>query len=282
MAAAKSKTKSKPASKQKAYEPVIERVFKARYRARAKMVDFTREQLVDAARELGVDPKNIGDLLYTYRYRRQLPTSISECAPAGHVWIIRGRGAARYRFAAVPESYAYITPQPGRAEVKVPDATPGVIVKYKLDDEQALLAKVRYNRLIDVFMGVATYSLQSHLRTQVDELGQVETDEVYVGIDRQGAHYVFPVQAKGGTDRHSIVQVEQDFAMCADKFPGLICRAIAAQFMDGEKIALFAFRLNVKGEASIVDEKHYVLVPPDKISAKELDEYRRQAMLSLG
>lgn len=30
--------------------------------------------------------------------------------------------------------------------VKVPDSTPGLIVKYALSDEQALLAKARYNR----------------------------------------------------------------------------------------------------------------------------------------
>lgn len=64
------------------------------------------------------------------------------------------------------------------AETKIPDSTPGIIAKYALNDEQALLAKVRYNRLIDIFTGVACYSLQSHLRTTVPKIGQVETDEI--------------------------------------------------------------------------------------------------------
>lgn len=38
---------------------------------------------------------------------------------------------------------------------------------------------------------------------------QVETDEVYVGVDKRGAHFVVPVQAKGGTDSISVVQIEQ-------------------------------------------------------------------------
>ncbi len=59
------------------------------------------------------------------------------------------------------------------------------------------MTKLRYNRLIDIFTGVACYSLQSHLRTSVPNIGQVERDEVYIGVDRQGAHYVIPVQAKG-------------------------------------------------------------------------------------
>jgi hypothetical protein len=181
---------------------------------------------------------------------------------------------------AVPEDYAFIRPRAGLAEIRIPDATPGIIAKYKLNDEQALLAKVRYNRLIDIFMGVAAYSLQSHLRTRVEEIGQVETDEVYVGIDKLGAHYVFPVQAKGGNDRHSIVQIEQDFAMCRFKFPASICRAVAAQFIGADEIALFAFALNSRAEARILQEHHYVLVAPDEISDAELKEYKRLTLMS--
>ena len=93
-----------------------------------------------------------------------------------------------------------IVPSEILAETKVPDATPGIIGMYALNDEQALLAKLRYNRLIDVFTGVTCYSLQSHLRTTAPGVGQIETDEIYVGIDRRGVHYVIPVQAKGGRD----------------------------------------------------------------------------------
>ena len=40
----------------------------------------------------------------------------------------------------------------------------------------------------------------------------------------------------------NVVQIEQDIAVCANKFPWLdICRPIAAQFMDGGIIALFEF-----------------------------------------
>lgn len=264
--------------RKKAYESVIQKVFFDGFRKGKKEVDFSRQQLVQAATALGVDPKNIGDLIYTYRYRRSLPTDIAKEAAADHVWIIRGAGSAKYRFVAVAEDYAFIRPRTGYAEVRIPDATPGIIARYALDDEQALLAKVRYNRLIDIFMGVASYSLQSHLRTQVPEIGQVETDEVYVGIDKQGAHYVFPVQAKGKSDRHNVVQIEQDFAMCAAKFPASICRAIAAQFIGQDKIALFAFDANKKGEARILAEKHYVLVPSEKISKEDLKEYRKLSL----
>ncbi len=116
------------------------------------------------------------------------------------------------------------------------------------------MARLRYNRLIDIFTGVTCYSLQNHLRTQVSGMGQVETDEIYVGVDRRGAHYVFPVQAKGGKDKLSIVQIAQDYAMCQSKFASLVCKPIAAQFMADSLIALFEFRVRRKRIRYIVRE----------------------------
>ena len=146
------------------------------------------------------------------------------------------------------------------AETKLPDATPGIIEKFALDDEQAILAKIRYNRLIDIFTGITCYSLQSHLRTNVPSLGQVETDEIYIGLDKRGAQYVFPVQAKGPREKLGIVQIDQDFELCATKFPELICIPIAAQFAGDKSIALFAFE-KTKAKIAITSEKHYRLVP---------------------
>jgi hypothetical protein len=107
----------------------------------------------------------------------------------------------------------------------------------------------------------------------VIHLGQVETDEIYIGVDKRGAHYVFPVQAKGGRDKMGTVQIEQDFALCAAKFPRLICRPIAAQFMADELIALFSFE-ETPGGPAITSEKHYRLVPPDQLTDAELQAYR--------
>jgi hypothetical protein len=178
---------------------------------------------------------------------------------------------SRYSFALVKNTP--ILPNEHMAVTKIPDATPGIVAKYAFNDEQALLAKVRYNRLVDIFSGVTCYSLQNHLRTSVPEMGQVETDEIYIGVDKKGAHYVFPVQAKGGKDKLSIVQIEQDFAVCATKFPLLVCRPIAAQFMDGGVIALFEFEAGENG-VTISSEKHCKLVSPKEVTDADLETYR--------
>jgi hypothetical protein len=147
------------------------------------------------------------------------------------------------------------------------------VAKYLFDDEQALLAKLRYNRMIDIFTGLTCFSLQNHLRTTVPGMGQVETDEIYVGVDKAGIQYVLPVQAKGGKDKHNVVQIEQDFALCAAKFPLLRCRAIGAQFIGNDLIALFEFQNGEEG-VELVTERHYKLVLPDEISDSDLMLYR--------
>jgi hypothetical protein len=258
----------------KRYSSIIENIFHSKFKSGAQEVDFEREDIVRVARRLKIAlPKNLGDLVYSFRFRASLPESIQRLAPEGEVWVIRLAGHGKYRFVLAPDRP--LVPNPSMIMTKVPDSTPGVVAKYAFSDEQALLAKVRYNRLLDIFTGVACYSLQSHLRTTVPDIGQVETDELYAGVDKQGVHYIFPVQAKGGSDKLSIVQIEQDLAVCAHKCPSLICRPVAAQFMQDDAIALFELAQGENG-VGIVSEKHYKLVPPEEVTEADLDTYRKR------
>lgn len=259
------------------YDLIIGHLFQTKYVAGARELHFVRQDIRLSAEALGVEiPGNLGDVVYHYRTKRgELPTTIKAAAPPGEEWIILGRGKARYRFVAVPPTP--IEPNSMMVEIKIPDATPGIITKYAQSDEQALLAQVRYNRLIDVFTGVTCYSLQNHYRTTVEGMGQVETDEVYVGVDRRGAHYVFPVQAKGKRDKQGVVQILQDIAMCAEKFPDLICRPIAVQFTVSTLIALFELEEKA-GVVGIVSEKHYRLVPPADVTEADLAAYKTHAL----
>ncbi|HVQ59872.1 MAG TPA: hypothetical protein VMS60_13275 [Solirubrobacterales bacterium] len=250
------------AKKPSRYAQIIERVFLDNHKRGAREVEFSRTEFASVAKTLGIKlPSNLGDILYSFRYRHELPRPIVKRQPRGLEWAIfpaQYRPAA-YKFVAVP--FSTISPTPGKSVTKIPDATPGLIDLYRKTDEQALLAKLRYNRLLDIYSGVTTYSLQSHMRTTIPE-SQIETDEVYVGVDRRGRHYVFPVQAKGGKNFLSIVQIWQDFKMCEAKFDGLIPRPIAAQFMADDVIAVFSFDWDGKYGITIKrgSERHYKLV----------------------
>lgn len=258
------------------YTQLIENIFNQYYQEGAQSIAFERGDLVKSAEKLGIKlPKNLGDVIYSFRYRANLPASICQRAPEGLEWVIRSTGQAKYQFSLTP--MPRIIPNALLAETKIPDATLGIVAKYALNDEQGLLTKLRYNRLIDIFTGVTCYSLQNHLRTTVPDIGQVETDEIYVGLDQRGAQYIFPVQAKGGSDQLGIVQIEQDFALCSAKFPILICRPIAAQFIAENLIALFSFEIGESGVA-ISDEKHYRLVLPKQMTDGDLANYRNRAL----
>ena len=61
---------------------------------------FERDDIVRAAKRLKIKlPKNLGDILYSFRYRGALPESVTAKAPAGEHWIIRPAGRSRYCFA---------------------------------------------------------------------------------------------------------------------------------------------------------------------------------------
>lgn len=267
--------KHKPAADGNLYKALLKHIFLARYGKGDREVSFSRDDIVRAAKALHRQlPKNLGDVVYSMRYRIALPPEIVATQPAGEEWIIEGTGRAQYAFRLTTQSR--IAPNPALITIKIPDATPEIVAAFTQSDEQALLAKVRYNRLVDLFLGITAYSLQNHLRTSVGDIGQIEIDELYVGIDRHGCQYVVPVQAKGGRDQLSPVQMKQDLACCLERFPSLQCRAVAAQFITEDLIALFELRQE-DGTIKVVDEKHYRLVPSEEIDVGDLRNYATSA-----
>jgi len=273
--------------KQAAYAAIIEWIFLRRYKKGALDVAFERDEIAEAARELHAKGKikkpaikNLGDVVYSFRHRRPLPGSILATQPKDRGWLILGEGDAKYRFHL--SKLTHIRPTKGRSVIPLPNATPEIIVKYAQGDEQALLAEIRYNRLIDTFLRVTAYSLQSHLRTKIPNYGQIEIDELYTGIDKEGQHYVIPVQAKGPKDTLGAIQTIQDVTYCATPptaaqlrkgrkdFSVLGCRPVSAQLVkDGDEEIIAMFLLGFDGsEVTIKEERHYKLVPAAEAPAK--------------
>lgn len=264
--------------KNKRYAPIIEQIFFAHQKDNEFDFDFERQEIIAAAESLKIKiPKNVGDVVYSFRYRQEFPASVSAKARPGEQWIILPMGRARYRFTSIPEQLATVSPAALRSQIKIPDSTPGLVAQYALGDEQALLALLRYNRLIDILTGLTCYTIQNHLRTSIPDMGQVETDEIYVGVDQRGVHYLIPVQAKAGSDKISIVQIIQDLALSSskDKWKHLICRPVAAQFMRDGGIALFLFTPTTDNQVGVAValEKHYRVVPPNDMNPQDIVNY---------
>ena len=94
-----------------------------------------------------------------------------------------------------------------------------------------------------------------------------------MGIDRNGCHYAIPVQAKGGKDQISVVQARQDITWVEKKYRGMRCRAISAQFMGNDRVAMFELTIQ-KDLVVVLDEKHYKLVPAASLDQQAIINYR--------
>ncbi len=259
------------------YSNIIKEIFLAKFKKGKKRIPFKREDLATACEKLGYPLiKNLGDIPYSFRFRKELPKEIIDTAPKNSEWIIVGIGTANYEFRLAAPSK--IAPAPNRQKIKIPDSTPEILKMYAPGtDEQALLTRIRYNRLIDIFLGITCYSIQNHLRTTVKGIGQIEVDEIYVGVNKRGVHFIIPCQAKSPGDRFGIVQVLQDIALCKERYPFAICRPIAIQFTGDNEMAMLELAVSEKQEVltlNVVDEKHYSLVPRDHLP---FDELRRIA-----
>ena len=98
------------------YEQIIEWIFSRNYTPHRVLVPFNRDELARASTALGFARiKNLGDIPYAFRFRRDLPETIQSTAPAGAEWIIVGMGVGEYAFRlASPVTGLCVCFRPGR------------------------------------------------------------------------------------------------------------------------------------------------------------------------
>lgn len=159
------------ADKERNRDIVMVKVFRKYFRDGMDTVSFTMDDIRDAIREVSTEnhscgEKNVADVRYQYTSgRRGLPKEVDELGP----WMIMGTGKGTYAFVRVKESLD-VSISTDLQEILIPDATPEIVVEYAGRDEQGLLAKLRYNRLLDIFLGITCYHLQNHWRTTVNKV----------------------------------------------------------------------------------------------------------------
>jgi hypothetical protein len=239
-----------------AYDQVITAVFRKRFGKEADVIPFSKDDLIDAANEAGLRIKNVADILYTFRSRRDLPPELQ----AKGNWVIASHGSGRYAFERVKGKSAVEIPTHIKT-YPIPYAVPEIVATHIAGDEQGLLTIVRYNRLLDVFTGVACFHLQSHVRTQVRNHGQVEVDDLYVGVDKNGAGYVLPIEAKAENESLGIDKAVALTLFAKEKYPRLICRPIAVIRQSADTFVCIEFEPSLQtSKVSILDMRRYRLV----------------------
>lgn len=226
----------------KVYDQVIIRVFENAYTDAPNVNDlpFTRSDIESAIQELGLqlETRNVPDIVYTYRSGRSpLPEAILK----QEHWAIEGKGKSKYAFYKLARSPYFEIPS-DLETTSIPDATPQVVLKYQGSDEQTHLARIRYNRLLDIFTPLTTYHLQGHFRITVAGTGQVEVDDLYIGLDVDGNSYVLPVEAKvAPKERLGVIQITQMIKFARQHFPDLIVRPIGVKVMPDDSFTFLEF-----------------------------------------
>jgi hypothetical protein len=267
------------------YVRIMRRLFDEKWSTSSPGFEWERTELKRIANGLGIEvPENLGDNIYSIRHGREdLPREIRDLAPSGRAWVLLPNGRGKYKF--VLAERAFLDADESKEPIKIPDSTPQIVARYAKDDEQAVLARIRYCRLVDIFMGLASFQLQSHMRTTIAHFkgAQTELDEIYVGVDGNGTQFVIPIQAKGHDERIGVVQIITDHFACAEKFPGMLARTVAAKMVRTEEVQGFGRIFTIALVEAVVDsnynvrkrrEEHFKLVPSAMITQEELDTYR--------
>jgi hypothetical protein len=84
------------------YASIIQHIFQKHWKKGMEDFEFHRDEMVEAAEASAVDrPDNLGDVIYSFKFRKALPAAVLSTAPKGKSWILEGAGSGRYRFRLV-------------------------------------------------------------------------------------------------------------------------------------------------------------------------------------
>ena len=81
-------------SEEKDYDKVIAQLFVSKYKETETEIEFTKDELVEVARNLHITIRNVPDVVYTYRSRAELPAVIRQKGD----WVIKPKGKGKFSF----------------------------------------------------------------------------------------------------------------------------------------------------------------------------------------
>ena len=81
------------------YQALIEKIFFDHYTDGATEFVFDRTEIKPAAETLDIElPANLGDVIYSFRFRTEFPERVIATQLDGMEWVIELAGRGRYRF----------------------------------------------------------------------------------------------------------------------------------------------------------------------------------------
>ena len=207
---------------------------------------------------------NTYDLKYNLKGRGMLPAELQGEAPEGKAWHVHAISKGKYAFRLLSIGEDRIEPSSKASPIEIPNALPLLVEMHARRDEQALLARIRYNNLVGMFLGLSVYSLQSHWKTAIKGSGiPTEIDELYVGLDAIGRQFAICVEAKSRGPREviSAAQILGNHTAAAQQFRTIPIISVAAKEMDDYTVAMLLLAVDTAaGTVALEVERHYRIV----------------------
>lgn len=214
---------------------IMIQLFLSKYSSDADSFNFTLDEVREIARGNSIPLRNPADFTYQYRARRAMPEQVLDL---GH-WIIVGAGKGQYVMQRIESSphFEYEIPD---AYTSIQDITPTSVVPLLRDDEMSSLTRLRYCEVVSHFTGLDCHEIQTHYRSFVQGIGQVEIDEFYVGKGEAGV-FLLPLEAKGNVESDLLgrLQISQMVSTMEQDFPGVQRRILAMKHLGDDDYLMF-------------------------------------------
>jgi len=167
---------------------------------------FSKQDIENAARNLGLSVKNIADIRYTFDSREDLPFS-------GYGILQQGKG----QYVFVPVESNLIDPLEIDQAMLLPDSLSGLAARYVTKDEQGALAKIYASGALNYISDFSDVSrIQDHWRT-TSHNGQIEIDSL-ASCRSGGVETLLVINVKRDSDRISKTYLYNQNRLAASKF----------------------------------------------------------------
>nr|AAP31837.1 AsiSI endonuclease [Arthrobacter sp. S] len=249
----------------KVYVPILRYVFALRYKTGDTVVEFTLDDIRDAAAALGIVVRNAADVIYRMRSRTVLPAEILELG----FYVLTQAGRGRYRF---EQASSTVIDLPNTRPIEALDLTPNpvrrLLPEHLADmDEQAILMVAGYCNLWQHFTGLTVYRLRSHVRKSVPGVGQAELDEVNVAVAVRDDEVpvIIPVEAKAVADPVNRVQIATQVAFANRYFAEHEFRPMTIKVDRDSVLNLLEFNATpIASEIEVIRSARYRLILSDR------------------
>ena len=159
-------------------------------------ISFERTDILEiCAKEFGKAPKNLGDIIYSLRYRLDYLSTYDYLLEKDYTWTLLSTGIGKYELS--PLKKLRIPSLESEDIIYIKDNTPKHIHELRPLNDQSLLMKIIQNDILNEFLQDDLVFLQAHHKVNLQNWGQAEIDGI---LASNYSPHLYLVEVKGYTE----------------------------------------------------------------------------------